>query len=103
MARVTVSEPVGTVTAVGPRRVSPLWRLLPLAFYLLAFSLVRGDLARLPGGVGDVSLHPYFSAMVLYVGGIFFYCAFFACRTAALPWFGVTLVWPRAAMQLGAI
>src|SRR5438477_12660400 len=103
MARVTVSEPVGTVTAVGPRRVPGLWRFLPLAFYLLAFSLVRRDLARLPGGVADLSLHLYFAAMVLYVGGMFFYFAYFAYRTEALRWLGITLVLPGAAIQLGAI
>src|SRR6202022_3677337 len=103
MARVTVNEPVATVTATAQRRVPPLWRLVPLAFYLLAFSLVRADLARLPGGVADLSLHLYFAAMGLYVGGMFFYFAFFAYRTEALRWIGVALIAPGAAIHLAAI
>ncbi|TMF81619.1 MAG: hypothetical protein E6I07_14455, partial [Chloroflexi bacterium] len=78
MARVTVREPVTATVAVAERRFPPLWRVVPLAFYLLAFALVRGDLTRLPGAVADLSLHLYFAAMVLYVGGMFFYFAFFA-------------------------
>ncbi len=103
MARVTLNDPVGTVTATGQRRLPALWRILPLAFYLLAFGLVRGDLARLPGSVADFSLHLYFAAMVLYVGGMFFYFAFFAYRTEALRWLGVALVAPGAAIHLTAI
>ncbi len=78
MARVTVNEPIGTVAATAERRLPPLWRLVPVAFYLLAFTLVRVDLARLPGSVTDLSLHLYFAAMALYVGGMFLYFAFFA-------------------------
>src|ERR1700737_2387315 len=96
MARVTVNEPVATGTATARR-------LRPLAFSLLAFSLVRADLARLPGGVADLSLHLYFAAMGLYVGGMFFYFAFFAYRTEALRWIGVALVAPGAAIHLAAI
>src|SRR5437879_12530212 len=103
MARITVSEPVGSVTAVAQRRVPALWRFVPLAFYLLAFALVRGDLARLPGGVADLSLHLYFAAMGLYVGGMFFYFAFFAYRTEALRWVAIALVAPGAAFHLAAI
>ncbi len=84
MARLTVAEKVGTA-AVARRRGPALWRLVPLAFYLLAFTLVRGDLARLPGGVADLSLHLYFAAMGLYVGGMFFYFAFFAYRRTLPP------------------
>src|ERR1700719_145842 len=103
MARVTLTEPVGTVTAAAPRRLPAFWRIIPLAFYLLAFSLVRGDLARLPGSVTDLSLHLYFAAMALYVGGMFFYFAFFAYRTEALRWVGIALVGPGALLHLGAI
>src|SRR6266581_4264575 len=91
MARLTVAEKVGTA-AVARRRGPALWRLVPLAFYLLAFTLVRSDLARLPGGVADLSLHLYFAAMGLYVGGMFFYFAFFAYRTEALRWVAIALV-----------
>src|SRR5256885_11949263 len=103
MARVTVREPVTATATVAGRRGPVLWRFLPLAFYLLAFSLVRGDLARLPGSVADFSLHLYFAAMLLYVGGMFFYFAFFAYRTEALRWLGVALVGPGAAIHLAAI
>src|SRR5438552_4081803 len=102
MARATIAEGVGTAT-VARRRGPALWRLVPLAFYLLAFTLVRGDLARLPGGVGDLSLHLYFAAMGLYVGGMFFYFAFFAYRTEALRWVAIALVAPGAAIHLAAI
>src|ERR1700693_4003240 len=103
MARVTLNEPVGTVTATAPRRLPAFWRIIPLAFYLLAFSLVRGDLARLPGSVADFSLHLYFAAMALYVGGMFAYFAFFAYRTDALRILGVALVAPGAAIHLADI
>src|SRR2546428_12426062 len=103
MARVTLNDPVGTVTATGQRRLPALWRILPLAFYLLAFSLVRGDLARLPGSVADFPLHLYSAAMLLYVGGMFFSFAFFAYRPEALRWLGVALVAPGAAIHLTAI
>src|SRR6266478_5603806 len=103
MARVTVSERVTATSTVAGRRGPLLWRFVPLAFYLLAFSLVRGDLARLPGGVADFSLHLYFAAMGLYVGGMFFYFAFFAYRTEALRWVAIALVAPGAAIHLAAI
>src|SRR5207248_3332142 len=102
MARATIAEGVGTAT-VARRRGPALWRLVPLAFYLLAFTLVRGDLARLPGGVGDLSLHLYFAAMGLYVGGMFFYFAFFAYRTEALRWVAIALVAPGAAIHVAAM
>ena len=103
MARVTVREPVsGTVTVAG-RRLPPLWLVVPLAFYLFAFALIRDDLARLPGAAADLSLHLYFGAMVFYVGGMFSYFAFFAYRQQALRWLGVALVAPRALIHLGAI
>jgi len=101
MARVTVNEPVAATTTVVRRRGPVLWRFVPLAFYLLAFTLVRGDLAR--GNVADLSLHLYFAAMGLYVGGMFFYFAFFAYRTEALRWVGIALVGPGAVLHLGAI
>ncbi len=90
MARVTVREPVtGTVTVAG-RRLPPLWLVVPLAFYLFAFALIRDDLTRLPGAAAALSLHLYFAAMVLYVGGMFSYFAFFAYRRQALRWLGVS-------------
>jgi len=101
MARITVSEPVTAAATVAGRRGPVFWRFVPLAFYLLAFTLVRGDLAG--GNVADLSLHLYFAAMVLYVGGMFFYFAFFAYRTEALRWVGVALVAPGAAVHLAAI
>src|SRR5256885_16547823 len=101
MARVTVREPVAG-TVVG-RRLPPVWRLVPLAFYLFAFALIRGDLTRLPGAAAGLSLRLYFAAMVLYVGGMFSYFAFFAYRQQALRWLGVALVAPGALIHLGAI
>ena len=103
MARVTVNEPVVTVATAAERRFPQLWRLLPLAFYLLAFLLVRGDLTRLPASVADLSLHLYFAAMALYVGGMFAYFAYFSYRTEALRWLGIALVVPGAALHLSAI
>ena len=103
MARVTVNEPVVSVAATAERRFPSVWRLVPLAFYLLAFLLVRGDLARLPSAVADLSLHLYFAAMALYVGGMFAYFAYFSYRTEALRWLGLALVVPGAAIHLGAI
>ena len=103
MARITIDEPVATVTAVAERRLPPLWRVVPLAFYLLGFALVRGDLARMPGAVAGLSLHLYFAAMLLYVGGMFFYFAYFSYRNEALRWLGLALVVPAAAVHLGAI
>ena len=102
MARVTVADKVGTAAVAG-RRAPAVWALVPLAFYLLAFMLVRSDLARLPGGVADLSLHLYFAAMGLYVGGMFFYFAFFAYRTEALRRVAIALVVPGAAIHLAAI
>src|SRR6202045_1449560 len=102
MARATVTEPVTAASTVAAGRGPVLWRFVPLAFYLVAFALVRGDLARLPGSVADLSLHPYFAAMVLYVGGMFFYFAFFAYRTEALRWVAIALVAPGAAIHLAA-
>src|SRR5438445_3999029 len=101
MARVTVSEAVPATTTVARRRGPVLWRFVPVAFYLLAFTLIRGDLAR--GHVADLSLHLYFAAMGLYVGGMFFYFAFFAYRREALRWLGIALVGPGAVRHLGAI
>jgi cytochrome c-type biogenesis protein CcsB len=103
MARATVSEQLVTSPAVAGRRLPALWRLVPLAFYLLAFALIRGDLARLPGAVADFSLHLYFAAMLMYVGGMFFYFAYFAYRREALRWLGVALVLPGALIHFGAI
>lgn len=101
MARVSISQPV-TAAVVG-RRAPAFWRLVPLAFYLLAYVLVRGDLARLPGAVADLSLHLYFAAMALYVGGMFFYFAYFAYRQEALRWLGLALVVPGAIIHLSSI
>ena len=103
MARVTLNEPAVSVATVAERRFPPLWRLVPLAFYLLAFLLVRGDLPRLPGAVGDLSLHLYFGAMALYVGGMFAYFAYFSYRTEALRWLGLALVVPGGLIHLAAI
>src|ERR1700694_3035284 len=93
--------PDPATTAVAGRRGPLLWRFVPLAFYLLAFTLVRGDVAG--GSVADLSLHLYFAAMVLYVGCMFFYFAFFAYRMEALRWVGIALVAPGAAIHLAAI
>ena len=103
MARVTVNEPVVSVAATAERRFPPAWRIVPLGFYLLAFLLVRGDLSRLPGAVADLSLHLYFAAMALYVGGMFAYFAYFAYRTEALRSLGIALVVPGALIHLAAI
>lgn len=103
MANITIDEPVATMTAVAQRRVPPFWRVVPLAFYLLAFALISGDIGRLPGSVTDLSLHLYFGAMLLYVGAMFFYFAYFSYRTPALRWLGLALVLPGVAVHLGAI
>src|SRR5438270_11967710 len=100
MARVTVADQVGTAP-VAQRRAPALWRLIPLGFYLLAFTLIRGDLAG--GRAADLSLHLYFAAMVMYVGGMFFYFAYFAYRHDGLRWLGIALVGPGALVHLGAI
>lgn len=103
MARLTVTEGVATRDVAAQRPVLNAWRLTPLAFYLLGFLLVRPDLARLPGAIADFSLHLYFTAMVLYVGAMFFYFAYFAYRREGLRWLGLTLAVPGAAVHLGAI
>jgi cytochrome c-type biogenesis protein CcsB len=103
LAHLTVDEPVAVGAGIAPRRLPAVWRLIPLAFYLLAFVLVSSDLPRLPGAVAEFSLHLYFAAMVLYVGGMFFYFAFFSYRNEALRWLGLALVVPGAALHLGAI
>ncbi|HVH65388.1 MAG TPA: c-type cytochrome biogenesis protein CcsB [Candidatus Acidoferrum sp.] len=103
MARVTVNEPVVTVAAAAERRLPALWRVIPLAFYLLAFLLIRSDLTQLPGAVADLSLHLYFAAMALYVGGMFAYFAYFSYRNESLRWLGIVLVVPGAAIHLSAI
>jgi len=96
MARLTVTDGVGTRTEAAARPPLMAWRLTPLAFYLLGFLLIRGDLARLPGSVADFSLHLYFAAMLLYLGGMFFYFAYFAYRREGLRWLGLVLVVPGA-------
>ncbi|MDQ6883225.1 MAG: c-type cytochrome biogenesis protein CcsB [Candidatus Dormibacteraeota bacterium] len=103
MARLTVSEGVATQAASTGRSPLTPWRLTPVPFYLLGFLLVRGDLARLPGSVADLSLHLYFAAMLFYVGAMFFYFAYFAYRRDSLRWLGLVLVVPGAAVHLGAI
>ena len=100
MARVTVTEPVSTSVVTG-RRGPARWQLIPLAFYLLAFALVRADLVG--GSAADLSLQLYFSAMVMYVGGMFFYFAYFAYRREVLRWVAIALVAPGAAIHLAAI
>ena len=104
MARATVTDAVATKNPEAAGR-APLtsWRLLPLAFYLLGFLLIRGDLARLPGAVADFSLHLYFAAMLLYLGAMFFYFAYFAYRRESLRWLGLMLAVPGAAVHLAAI
>jgi cytochrome c-type biogenesis protein CcsB len=104
MAHVTVAPPPSRLTtAAASRRGHGLWRLIPLAFYLLAFALIRGDLTRLSGGLADLSLHLYFGAMLMYLGGMFFYFAFFAYRRDGLRWLGLALVVPGAVIHLAAI
>src|SRR5881392_3327414 len=99
MARATVAENVQTA-AVARRRGPALWRLIPLAFYLLAFVLVRSDLTQ--GSLADLSLHLYFAAMVMYVGGMFLYFAYFAYRREGLRWLAIALVGPGALLHLVA-
>src|SRR5947209_6591275 len=103
MARVTVGEPVTATVAVSERRFPSLWRVVPLAFYLLAFALIRAALSRLPVAVPHLSLHLYFAALVLYVRSMFFYFAVFAYRHDALRWLGVALVALGALIHLGVI
>ena len=104
MARLTVGEPASvTAAAVEVRRPFLAWRLIPLAFYLLAFALVRGDLAHFPAAPADLSLHLYFGAMLLYLGGMLFYFAYFSYRREGLRWLGLMLVVPGALIHLSAI
>ena len=100
MARATVTDEI-RAGVLAARRGPALWRLLPLAFYLLAFAIVRGDLVQ--GNVADLSLHLYFAAMVMYVGGMFLYFAYFAYRREALRWLAIAVVGPGALLHLGAI
>src|SRR5439155_1441614 len=100
MARATVTDEI-RAGAVAARRGPALWRLLPLAFYVLAFAIVRGDLVQ--GNAADLSLHLYFAAMVMYVGGMFLYFAYFAYRREALRWLAIAVVGPGALLHLGAI
>ncbi len=79
------------------------WRTLPLAFYLLVLALVRGDLPTLLSRPGDFSLHLYVGAMLLYLGAMFFFFAFFAYRREPLRWLGLMLVVPGVAIHLLAI
>ena len=90
-------------TAVPTRGGLAPWRLLPLPFYLLVFLVVRGDLPDLFRQPGDLSLHLYFGAMVLYLGAMFFYFSFFAYRRASLRWLALLLVVPGAAAHMTAI
>jgi cytochrome c-type biogenesis protein CcsB len=102
MADVTVAEPLAPAAA-QPR---PFWfglRLVPLAFYLFVLALVRGDLAHPTAAPGDVSLHLYFGALVLYLGGMLAFFAYFAYRREALRWIGLALVVPGTAVHLLAI
>lgn len=104
MARATIDESVTTIGAAALERRRPsVWRLIPVAFYLLAFALVRGDFAGLPASVGNLSLHLYFAAMACYVGGMFAYFAYFAYRNEALRWLGLAIVLPGALLHLTAI
>jgi cytochrome c-type biogenesis protein CcsB len=103
MARLTVSEPASAATVEARRPAFLAWRLIPLAFYLLAFALVRGDLAHFPAAPADLSLHLYFGAMLLYLGGMLFYFAYFSYRREGLRWLGLMLVVPGALIHLTAI
>ena len=99
-----MGEPASvTAAAVEVRRPFLAWRLIPLAFYLLAFALVRGDLAHFPAAPADLSLHLYFGAMLLYLGGMLFYFAYFSYRREGLRWLGRMLVVPGVLIHLGAI
>lgn len=55
----------------------PLW-VAPIAFYLLVLALIRGDLAQASLAPGDLSLHFYFGALILYCGGMLAFFAYFA-------------------------
>ena len=103
MAQTTIDPRVGTLAeTTRARRPAPVWRLLPLVFYLLAFALVRGDIGQ-PGAAGALSLHLYFGALLCYLGGMFFYFAYFSYHSEELRWLGLALVVPGALMHLAAI
>ena len=102
MAQTTLDQPVGTLAAGAARRRFPLWRLTPLLFYGLAFLLARSGIGQ-PFVAGDFSLHLYFAALLCYLGGMFFYFAFFAYRSEELRWLAIALVVPGALLHLGAI
>ncbi len=105
MAEAPVAEELGerAVAAPLPRGGLGIWRTVPLLFYLLAFWLIRGDLAELLRRPGDLSLHLYFGAMILYLGAMFFYFAFFAYRWESLRWLGLMLVGPGVGVHALAI
>ncbi len=104
MAEAPVAEGLAE-RAVAPlsRGGFGLWRAVPLTFYLLAFWLVRGDVVDLWQRPGDLSLHLYFGAMILYLGAMFFYFAYFAYRGEGLRWLGLMLVVPGVGVHLLAI
>ncbi len=102
MAQTTLDQPVGTLAGGAARRRFPLWRLTPLLFYGLAFLLARSGIGQ-PFVAGDFSLHLYFAALLCYLGGMFFYFAFFAYRSEELRRLAIALVVPGALLHLGAI
>ncbi len=104
MARLPVAEPVASLRGeTTGRQALVLWRFIPLAFYVLAFALVRSDLAHFPSAPGDLSLHLYFGAMLLYLGAMGFFFAFFAYRREGLRWLALTLVVPGVAVHVLAM
>ena len=103
MADVNVVDRVAPVARAAGRPWTAPWRLIPLAFYLLVLALLRGDLAHPAVASGEFSLHLYFGALVLYLGGMLAFFAYFAYRSDSLRWLGLTLVVPGAAIHLLAI
>jgi cytochrome c-type biogenesis protein CcsB len=104
MADVSVADRVASIpaAAAGSPRLRALW-IAPIVFYLLVLALIRGDLAQATPAPGDLSLHLYFGALILYCGGMLAFFAFFAYRRDSLRWLGLALVVPGTGVHLLAI
>jgi cytochrome c-type biogenesis protein CcsB len=86
----------------GGRRLR-LLHLLPLPLFLLVALLIRKDLAHLPDGAGDLSLHLYVGVMLVYAAAMVAFCAYFAYRRPGALWVGMALLLPGVALHLVSI
>ena len=102
MAKATVAGPAASA-ASPPSSLAAALRLVPFAFYLLVLALLRGDLAHPTAAPGDLSLHLYFGALLLYLAGMLAFFAYFAYRQEGLRRLGLALVVPGSAVHLLAV